>query len=843
MDKKQTWLTRFWPYALAVLVFYAATTMLFYPEVMQGKSLVQSDGLQFLGMSKRSLDMAKKTGETTLWNDALFGGMPEYLVSTPVNDMPMPYLARLTGGFFKYSKAASTFFISLSSFFVLLLVYGVSPYLAMLGALVFGLGTYNIINIETGHITKMWAISYAAVVLAGLRLLYDGKFLYGTALTALGAALELRSAHYQITYYLGLVCVVFAVSELIIAIRSKTLKNFAIASALALVCGGLGLGVAAGKLLPVLEYNPYSMRGGSELSSASSEKEKPRKGLDKDYAFAWSQGIGESFTLLIPNYVGGSSNAKVGPNTQTYQFAERVLRGGQIDRSRFEQFVNNVNLYWGNQPFTAGPLYAGAIVCFLFVFSLLILDDRERWWILIGVLLTLFLAWGKNFPQFNYFLFDHVPGFNKFRSVSMALAIGLTLMPLAAILALHKLLTQLRENYQKPLLIAAGITAGLCLLVLIASTQFIYSTPQDEANYGNELAAVIQQDRKALLQSDALRSFGFIAVAAVVLLLALRKTISLNTATMIVASLMALDLFMVAKRYLYAEKFRKDPSASFVQKTPADEKILADKDLHYRVLNFDNPFNEARTAYYHRSVGGYHPVKIQRIQDLIEKQIAPQMQLFISDFQSGNDSLRLNFSRYGVLNMMNARYFKAGDRAEDVFYNDQANGAAWFVSEVVGVNSPDEEIAKLSQINTKTQAVIDLSQFKPSRMKFAVDSNASIKLVSYHNQHLVYESSSTQDGLVVFSEIYYKPGWQLLIDGQPAPILRANYVLRAAEIPAGRHKIEMHFRPQSYILGNTISQVSALIVTLLGVAALVMLWMKERKAVPVSEPVKAVKKV
>ncbi len=818
------------PYAICLGVFYLATIFFFYPEVISGKSLVQSDAIQFLGMSNRSLEAAKKSGEVTLWNDALFGGMPDYLVATPISDFPFPYIARATGGFFKYHSASSTFFISLTSFFILLLAYGVQPYLAMLGALAFGFGTYNIINIESGHTTKMWAISYAAIILAGLRKLYQGKYLVGLALTALGAALEVRSAHYQITYYFGLICLLYAISEFVYALKNKQLKQFALASGLALACGALALGVSAGKLMIVAEYNPYSMRGGSELNSGADKS--PQKGLDKDYAFAWSQGVEESLTLLIPNYKGGSSNAKLSPSTQTYQFAERVMRGGQIDRNRFEQFVNNAGLYWGDQPFTGGPLYAGAVVCFLFVFALLVLDDRERWWILAAVVLTLFLAWGKNFAFFNYFLFDYIPGFNKFRSVSMALGIGLTIMPFAAILALQRLLAMPREEYLKKMYIAAGATAGVCLLVLVASTQFLYVHPEDDARFGNELAALIQQDRQTLLQNDAFRSLGFILVAAGLIFLSLRKTISLQVAALSVAGLMALDLAVVAGRYVYEAKFEKNPAAQFIKKTPADEKIfdyqntLFSQDTHYRVLNFNNPFNEAQTAYFHRAVGGYHPVKMRRYQDLIERQISPQMQLFIEDLKSGNDSLRSNFSRYGVLNMLNARYFKGGNRAEDVFLNDAALGAAWMVEKAVLVASPDEEIAKLGQINTAYQAVFDQNKFKPSKTDFQLDSNAFIKLTSYHNRHLIYDFKSSNDALVVFSEVHYEPGWQLLIDGQPAPILRANYVLRAAEIPAGSHVIEMHFNPRSYAIGNTISMISAALVALL---VLVCLWMASKQ--------------
>jgi hypothetical protein len=827
---------RLLPYAVCIAGFYLITIFFFYPEIIGGRSLVQSDAIQFLGMSNRSVEAYKKTGEVSLWNDALFGGMPDYLVSTPIRDLPFPYVARATGGFFKYHSASSTFFISLTSFFILLLAYGVHPYLAALGALVFGFGTYNIINLEVGHTTKMWAISYAAIILAGLRHLYQGKYLSGLALAALGASLEVRSGHYQITYYFGLVCLIYAISEFVFALRNKTLKNFAVASSLALLAGALGLGVAAGKLMIVAEYNPYSMRGGSELKNPA--ESSPQKGLDKDYAFAWSQGIEESLTLLIPNYKGGSSNAKLNPSTQTYQFAERVLKGGQIDRNRFEQFVNNAGMYWGDQPFTAGPLYAGAIVCFLFVFSMLILDDRERWWILGGFLLTLFLAWGKNFSLLNYFLFDYIPGFNKFRSVSMALGIGLTLMPFAAILALQKVLTMPREEYLKKLYIAAGATSAVCVLVLLASTQFLYVHPQDDARFGNELAALIQQDRQWLLQSDALRSLAFVLLATGLIFLSLRKTIALQTAALSVAALMALDLFVVAKRYIYDDKFEKNPAAQFIRKTPADEKIFEYQNTlfagkeHYRVLGFNNPFNEAQTAYFHRSVGGYHPVKMSRYQDLIERQITPQMELFVSDLKSGKDSLRNNFSRYGVLNMLNARYFKGGNRAEEVFINDAALGEAWMVSEVVLVNSPDEEINRLSQINTASQAVFDASKYKPTKTQFEIDSNAVIKLSSYHNRHLVYDFKSSKDALVVFSEIYYEPGWELLIDGKAAPILRANYVLRAAEIPAGNHKIEMHFNPSSYAMGNTISTVSAALVSILALLVLGLNFRQQKETLP-----------
>ncbi|MEN7547309.1 YfhO family protein [Rapidithrix thailandica] len=826
------------PYFLALICFYALTLIYFQEELINGKSLPQTDVMQFQGMSKNSVDYHKEHGESALWNDGMFSGLPDYLIATGIPDGPMSFIVLATRGFMDGDTSAQLLFVSFLSFYLLLLCFRVNPYLAIVGALAFGLNSYNIVNIEAGHITKTWAIAYSAIVLGGMHLLFRKKYLWGFALTTIGLTLQLRPPHYQITYYLIFVCAIFTISELIFALREKRLNEFVKTGSILLLAVVLGGATATCRIWITKEYTEYSIRGKAELTPLEGQTQGG-EGLDKEYAFSWSQGKMETFTFLVPYLYGGGSTEKLKEGTEMYD--KLVSMAG---KERTNQLIKNNSIYMpyyhGDQPFTSGPLYAGAIICFLFVFALMILDNRSRYWMLGGVLLMMMVAWGKNLQFFNYFLFDFFPGYNKFRSVSMALSLALMLMPLAGMLAVQKILfEEVDKELWKKGITALAITGGLSLAFMIFGGMMDFSNSRDAGFAGQmvgdnpqlikEITQAMEADRESLMRMDALRSLILILLAWVVLYFVYKKQLSSSLGVLVVGVLIVGDLWWVDKRYLYDAKFMKNPTRQIHQKTAADEAILKDKS-HYRVLNFaGNTFTEANTSYYHKSIGGYFAAKMRRYQDLIERVLVPEQQKFYSSLQQNREITSLSElpvlkspSQLPALNMLNAKYFKLGNDAKSVLVNTQTMGNAWFVESLKTVNSPDEEIAALAQFNPAQEAIMDVSQFEAGTQQFAKDSTASIELSDYSNRRLVYTTQNQNAGLAVFSEIYYPKGWSASIDGNPVDIKRVNYVLRALEIPAGNHEIVFEFNPTSYEVGSTITLITSYLVflTLVGVIAL-----------------------
>lgn len=823
------------PHLICIILMYAVTIAYFKPEFFDNKGLVKPDIVHYEGGSKEVIDYNKTHEDKTLWTGSMFSGMPAYLLHADFSEQPVTLMEKIAKGTFFHFTDASWLFAAFICTYIGLLCFGVSPYLALIGAITFGLSTYNLVIIGAGHITKIRAIAYAPLVLGGMYMTLRNeelrKKLLGFAVFAMGFALELRANHVQITYYLGMVCVVFGISEFIFSLKENKLKPFFISASLLVFATVLGLGTAAGRLMITNEYGKYSTRGKAELSSNASEKgttSEKQDGLSKEYAFGWSQGIGETLTLLIPNLYGGSSNEKLSQNGETYKMLEQAVQGGQIPAGQLNAYASQFPLYWGNQPFTSAPVYAGAIVCFLFALGMFVLDNRLKFWLLGGILITMMFSWGSNLAWFNYAFFDYFPGFNKFRSVSMALSLSVLLMAIIGTLALEKLLNQkfTPENFktsQKQLSYAVGATAGFALLMWLMGTAFFdFATPNDE-QFG-ALTDAVRADRKAMMKSDALRSVIFIVLAAAAIWLQWKNKITGTVAILAIGLLSTIDVWGVGKRYVNESKFQENPERIAHQKTPADEEILKDKDLSYRVMNFQNPFNDSETSYWHKAIGGYFAAKMRRYQELYERQLEKQLQQVGTDLKAQQP----NFENYHILNMLNARYFKFGDEANAIMKNPAALGNAWFVSKVETVENADAEMASLDKLNTKTSAVVDTRQFKISQTDFQIDSTASIKLTSYSAKELQYESNSSQKGFAVFSEIYYPEGFDITIDGQPTTCVRANYVLRAMEIPAGKHQIRFVFNPSSYNTGSLITSISCMILGLLCAGAIgFAVWKKE----------------
>ncbi|MGV3503319.1 MAG: YfhO family protein [Adhaeribacter sp.] len=776
------------PHLLAVLFFLALTAAYVSPILFEDKSLVQNDILQSKGGSKEILDYREKTGEEALWTNSMFSGMPAYLINT-----------HFPGDFFKYVHQAMTLnlpavaaniFLTLVCAYVLFVAMGMSTWLSVVGAIALAFTSYNLVILEAGHNTKSLAIAYVPLVLAGLLYAFrrGSRHLWlGTALFAFGLTMHIRANHLQITYYLLLLILVFGLVQLVYAVKEKTLPDFLKTTAVLGVAALLAAGVSFGRLYTTMEYSKYSIRGKSELQEANSG-EKTSAGLDRDYAFGWSYGVGETMTLLIPDFYGGASQGALDEDSETAkEFAKLGVPPGQM-----QDLLQALPLYWGDQAFTSGPVYVGAIVCFLFVLGLLVVEKRLRYWLLAGTILSMVLSWGKNFEAFNYFMFDHFPGYNKFRAVSMALVIAQITIPLLGMLGLYRLLQLAdRKAAEKKVLLAAAITGGLCLLVaLFAGTASFVGVVDAQLEQQQWPLAALRADRESMMRGDALRSLVFILLAAGLLYVYLKHKLSATPATLALGLLILVDLWSVDKRYLDNGDFQKRLVETHFQPSPADQMILQDPDLSYRVINLANPFNDARTSYFHKSIGGYHGAKLRRYQDVIDKHIAQ--------------------NNLEVLNMLNTRYFITTDPQQPVQRNQQALGNAWFVEKIIPVKTPDEELAALTALHPATEAVVDIAKFPVKTQAFPAD-GSQIRLTSYAPNNLKYEANAAADGFVVFSEIFYQDGWQAYLDGKPVDHIRVNYILRGMPLPAGKHSIEFTFDPREYHLGNTVTLISSLL--------------------------------
>lgn len=805
------------PHVIAVIVFTAITTIFYSPLVFSGKSINQHDIQQGLGASQEIIDYRNNTGEEALWTNSMFGGMPAYLINTQWSGDLMLYVHRTLSLWLP--SAAGVTLVSCITFYILLLVFGVRPWLAIAGGLAYSLGSFNIISIEVGHMWKMWAIAYMPLVLAGAHLAFQKKYLLGFALTAVGLALELRSNHLQITYYLLILLLIYGAVLLIFAIRDKQVSSLfkplsylVVAALLALLCN-------IGKLWSVYEYGKYSTRGPSELTQGPQEASS---GLDREYAFRWSNGIMEPLTLLIPGFFGGPSVSSLPLNSHLGE----ALRDHGQPPVQVRQYLQQVRTYWGDQPLTAGPSYAGAVIIFLFILGLSLISRKDRAWLVTAILLSVMLSWGHNFEVFNNLMFDYFPGYNKFRSVSMTLVIALLCIPLAALLGLEKLAAGREDPAIRKKLIRAGlITGGVLLASIIFAGIGNFRGAVDEQMTGQVppwYLEALKADRASLLRNDAIRSLIFIALAWLAVFYYLRNKLSAAFLYIGIISLTLVDLWGVNKRYLQKEDYISTSNTGSFVATEADRLILQDSDPNYRVLSYlQNPWNEARTSFFHKSLGGYHGAKLHRYADVIEGCLDKQFRDLLQDLQAGG-----TIGSFSIINMLNTKYLLAGTEAGGVLKNEHALGHAWFVPEVSKVNSADEEFAQLCSFDPAKTALVDQSKFPLGNTTFSTQGN--LELAEYLPNYLKYKVQNQGPGFAVFSEIYYPEGWQATIDGEPVTILRANYLLRALQIPAGQHTIEFRFAPKAYIVGNKIMMVASLL-TILLLAGIVIWEVKKRR--------------
>ena len=794
IDWKQIW-TKTWPHLVAIVTFVLLVMVYFAPQVFENKQLPQGDMISARGMGHDAREYHEQIGEWSHWSNSMFGGMP-YNVTSGVDSKSIfrPISTLMKVSF--HGETTAVLWLLLIGFYIFMLAVGSGPWLGIVGAIAFAFGSYNLIIIGAGHVTKGWVLATVPAVIGGCMLCYQKKYIVGFIVTLLATGLNVYWNHQQISYYTLLMLIPLAITYLVYAIREKKQKQFWTASAALVVAAIMAIAPAMDKLLPTWDYSKETMRGGAVLKGTE-DSEAGKSGLNREYAFQWSYGKAETMTLLIPNFYGGSSNYALGEDSETYKTVKKYAGSSQA-----KQIAKSLPTYWGDQPFTSGPVYAGAIICFLFVLGLLAVKGPERWWLLAAVIIGILLSWGRNLPSLNNWLFDHLPLYNKFRTPSMSLVMTTTAMAMLGMLALRALLK--KEVELKHIYIATGITGGLCLLMALFPGLAGGFTAKMDAQLPEWLSECLIEDRRAMLKSDAWRSLCFIlfAAAGAFAYLKIEKMRS-GILIALMGVLILADLWTVDKRFLNDDHF-VPKKRNLVTMTEADKQILADKDPNYRVLNLTtSTFNDAQTSYFHKSVGGYSPAKLRRYQDIIDYYFA------------GNINMN-------VLNMLNTRYVITQQGAQ---YNPEAFGNAWFVQNIDWVNNPNEEIAAIGNIDLLQKAVIDTCWRTKVSDGLAMTQPASIRLTNYANPgNLFYESESTEDGLAVFSEVYYKT-WKAFIDGKEVPVLRANYILRAIEVPAGKHTIE--FRCEDDLLLDT--QIVSTIASCMVVLVIILLLVFRRK--------------
>lgn len=815
---------------IALGIFFILTAAYFGPMMFEGKVLGQHDLATVKGMTQE-VDQYAASGKEVEggiigWTGSMFSGMPTYSVVT--HGAPVNYMKYADSVIKKIGYTGPAIvFTALICFYILMCVLGVNYWLAIAGSIAYAFASYNIIIVDVGHITKAYAIAYMPLTIAGMFLLFRQKLLVGGILFLLGVAFSLMSSHIQITYYLALFCLILYIGFLFREIHLKDYKNLMRATVILFAGVVLAAVPMAGGLYTNLEMSKESLRGKTELTQATTgQAEKISSGLDREYAFRWSYGKAETFTVMIPDFYGGASVGTLDRHSNLYQALQS--RGAQVGQEV------QANTYWGDQPFTAGPVYFGALICFLFVLGMFVIRNPLKWWLLGATIFFFILAWGKNFSWVNDFLFHYLPLYNKFRVPSMALVIPGLIFPLVGIWGLDRVFREKVEKalLKKSLTYAFVLTGGLCLLFGLLPGLFLdFTSPMDGyQQLPDWYRSALLQDREALLRADAFRSFFFILAGAALISwfrVAKSPARTVKYAAAGIALLTLIDLWAVDKRYLDDTHFLSPRTESNYAMTPADGEILKDQDLSYRVLNLNDPFNESRTSYYHKSIGGYSAAKLRRYQELIDHRIAGEITLLIERFKQAQsvEDLLPALAQLPTLNMLNTRYF-IYNPAQPPLFNPFAYGNAWFVEDWQVVENADAEIAALDTLQPLKAAVID-KRFAAELegLTMVPDSTASIELIAYEPVKLKYKTKSATEQLAVFSEIYYPYGWKAYIDGKPAAHFRADWVLRAMRIPAGEHLVEFKFVPEKVILAHQIASKVSLVVLILVIAGFgFLLW-------------------
>ena len=810
------------PDVLAVLLFVILAFAYFFPADIEGRILYRHDASAGRGAGQEGIEYLQKTGERSRWTNALFGGMPTYQMAPSYGSTDL--LTKAVNAYHLWLPENVWFiFAYLLGFYILLRAFDFRQHLAALGSIIWAFSTYFLIIIAAGHIWKVWALAYLPPMIAGIVLAYRGKYLWGLLLTALFSAFEINANHVQMTYYYLFIILFLVMAWLVEAVRRHEMERFLKATAVCIVGAAIGVCVNLSNLYHTWQYSHESMRGKSELVKANNANQTS-SGLERDYITQWSYGIGETWTLLIPNTKGGAS-VPLSMNTTAMKHADE----------NYISIYQQIGQYWGEQPGTSGPVYVGAFVMMLFILGLFIVKGPVKWALLAATILSVLLSWGKNFMGFTDFFLDYIPMYDKFRTVASILVIAEFTIPLLAMLALKKIFDEpeVLKTKVKYVYASFALTGGVALLFALMPTAFFggfISTSEMHAlqslpsEHIQPLIANLTEMRQAVFTADCWRTFLVIVIGTAILLLFRYGKLKADYMVAAILLLCLVDLWQVNKRYLNDEMFvPKSEREAPQQKTQTDELILRDQTLDYRVLNLaSNTFNENETSYYHKSIGGYHAAKLRRYQEMIEYYINPEMQALFGAVSeaAGDMTLVKGDSICPVLNMLNTRYFifpLEGGQTVPI-QNPYAYGNAWFVDKLDYVNNANEEIDAVGKIDLRHHAVADV-KFKAQLGEAVVQDTASVvTITSYEPNRLTYDVNSGKGGVLVFSEIYY-PEWTATVDGQPVELGRVDYLLRAIQIQPGKHQVELTFFPKSVKTTETIAYVAfvLLVLTLLGI--------------------------
>ncbi len=796
-----------------VFLIFSIISVIYFSPVLQGKKLYQHDIAQHVGMARQINDYRINHGREIRWTDTAFGGMPTYQIGALYD---YNYVKKIDRLFRFLPRPADYLFLYLCCFYLLMFTLTGDSGISFLGALAFGFSTYLIIIIGAGHNSKAHAIAYMPLVLSGILLVFKKRFLFGFLVTSIALSLQIGANHYQMTFYLMILVIVLGICNLIDAIYRKQLRSFFLSILVLIPAVAVAVGMNSSSILATQEYVEYSTRGSSDLTiSPEGTFVKNSSGLSNDDITRWSYGIVESFNLLIPNFMGGKNFESLDKTSETY----KVLLKQGASKSQASSIVKtSIPTYWGEQPGVSGPAYIGASVLFLFFLALFLVKGKMKWWLLVGSILALLLSYGKNFNLLTNFFIEYFPLYNKFRAITSIQVIAELCVPILGILGLKQIFDFSIDNVTKlkALKYAFIFLAGIILFFLLFKSEVLdFSTLRDmeyEKSNGSDLMEALKADRKKLFTSDSLRSLALISVCAGILLLYLKSKLTKNVSMIALAIVILFDLVIIDKRYVSISDFHpaRNIETPFKQNL-ADVEILDDKS-HYRVYDLNSGFFSARASYFHNSIGGYSAVQPKLIQDLHDFHIA-----------KGNQE---------VLNMLNVKYFIYTTKKGKIsaYVNSQINGNAWFIENLSLVKTANEEILELDSVNTKNVAILNVKDWEnyskelveigslnrnviPSYIK---NENAKIILISHDPEHLIYQSSNRETGFAVFSENFYKPGWQAYIDGKAVPHLRVDYALRGLIIPSGEHKIEFKFFPKVIQMGNIITLTSFILLLILG---------------------------
>ena len=798
-------------YYLIILGIIVTIPYAYLFPVLEGKALRTHDLVQHNGMAKELWDFRAETGEEGLWTNSMFCGMPGYLISAR---FPGDKISRLKNIIYPFNFPIRIIFAYLVGFFVLLVALKVNKWLALIGSFAFAFSTYFIIIIGAGHTSKAYAIAYLPLIAAGLLLAYNKKILPGLLIFTLGLSFEINTEHFQITYYGMILFFIYVLFEFIYALKEKVFGEF-LKSSLYLLAGTLiAIGVNFGKLYTIYEYSQETIRGPSELTL---ERDNRTSGLNKEYIMRWSQGIDETMTLLIPNFKGGSSNTHPDNSSEIY----RLMRQRKVND--LNKGINQIYHYHGDKPGTSGPVYAGAIMVFLFVLSMFILKGKYKWWLLTATIVSIVLSWGRHVLGLSNFLLDHLPMYNKFRAPEMILVIAEFTIPLAGILAFQKIISKQIEKKElfRALKWSFVSVGGATLLFAVfpgifdnfqAKTDLM---PDGKILYPDWLYEEIINERKNMLRTDAFRSLTLIALTATAFYFAFfKEKLKSGIAVASIGFLIFVDLWTVNKRYLNDDNFERPRQINSRYEANLPSQVISlDKDPNYRVLPLANRFNDTYYSYFHKNILGYHAAKLSRPHEILNAYLTKEMEALYENLRAQGEPTFMP-PDFKITNMLNARYIIYSD-IRPPMKNPHAMGNAWFTDSIKIVNTADEEFLAIKDFNPKTTTLVD-KRFSElfDKTIYSQNENDKIEFLEYKPNYLKYNIETAENQLVVFSEVYYDKGWNAYLNGEKVPHFRANYMLRAMEVPAGKHIVEFKFEPKSYYIGNKISLASSVLLYL-----------------------------